>query len=173
VIQGWARGVAILYRPPAWNNDRMTLFHGTDDESARHIRLGIDLSRCRPNRDFGRGFYTTTARRQAEYWAYGRAGSMAPPRSPAIVAFEVELEQLADMETLIFIRGDFDAESFWGLVFHCREGARDHGRQRNGGWYDVVAGPVATDWQQREVFANRDQFSFHTPAGVALLDRSR
>ncbi|GHT47405.1 hypothetical protein FACS189440_07800 [Bacteroidia bacterium] len=29
----------------------------------------IDLSKCEPQKDFGRGFYVTKLRSQAEFWA--------------------------------------------------------------------------------------------------------
>jgi len=42
----------------------MQVFHG----GYRKI-IEIDLSQSRDNRDFGKGFYVTNIRSQAEYWA--------------------------------------------------------------------------------------------------------
>lgn len=164
--------MSLLYRPPAWTNAHLTLFHGTVETAVNSILDGIDLGRCRPYRDFGRGFYTTTLRRQAEYWAQVEAGKSATPTAPVVVAFAVDLHRLARLETLVFVRGEFEADAFWSLVYRCREYDSDHGRTTNGGWYDLVAGPVSSFWEQRTAVPGYDQFSFHTPLGVLLLDAS-
>jgi hypothetical protein len=162
----------VIYAPRDWRNDRVTLFHGTDSASASLILQGIDLGRCRPGGDFGRGFYTTTVRRQAEYWAIKKATPLGPLVSPAVIAFEVDLESLARLETLTFVRGDFESEDFWSLVFRCRGYLLDHGRSSNGGWYDLVVGPVSSFSEQRAAVPAYDQFSFHTQQGASLLDQS-
>ena len=42
----------------------MKVYHGS------HIKVDkIDLSKCKPNKDFGRGFYVTKFRNHAEVWA--------------------------------------------------------------------------------------------------------
>jgi hypothetical protein len=42
----------------------MKVYHGSGVEI-----IDIDLSKCEPYRDFGKGFYVTNIREQAEYWA--------------------------------------------------------------------------------------------------------
>lgn len=42
----------------------MKVYHGSYTEIVE-----IDLSKSRDNRDFGKGFYVTNIRSQAEYWA--------------------------------------------------------------------------------------------------------
>jgi hypothetical protein len=42
----------------------MKVYHGSNFEI-----IDIDLSKCEPYRDFGRGFYVTSIREQAAYWA--------------------------------------------------------------------------------------------------------
>jgi hypothetical protein len=42
----------------------MKVYHG----SYKEIEI-IDLTKCKPHKDFGRGFYVTNIRSQAEYWA--------------------------------------------------------------------------------------------------------
>jgi len=42
----------------------MKLYHGTNC----HIK-NIDLSKCRPYKDFGKGFYLTELKQQAKEWA--------------------------------------------------------------------------------------------------------
>jgi hypothetical protein len=55
---------------------KMILYHGSNVEFST-----IDLSKSKDKRDFGRGFYMTTLKPQAESWAvrmynrYGRTGS--------------------------------------------------------------------------------------------------
>jgi hypothetical protein len=116
--------------------------------------------------------YTTTALRWAELWAQQVAVDLMRSGPPVIIAFEVELDRPARLELLTFIRGDFEAESFWGFVRRCREDDVDHGRVVNGGWYDVVVGPVTAFWRQRAALPQYDQFSFHTQAAVSVLDTS-
>jgi hypothetical protein len=42
----------------------MKVYHGSDTD----IEI-IDLAKCKPNKDFGRGFYVTNIRQQAEEMA--------------------------------------------------------------------------------------------------------
>ena len=42
----------------------MILYHGTNCDIT-----SIDLEKCSPNKDFGRGFYLTDIPKQAEYMA--------------------------------------------------------------------------------------------------------
>ena len=57
-----------------WNPDHhefTRLYHGCLERDAQDILTGgIDLAKSFPDTDFGRGFYTTTPRIQAEDWAY-------------------------------------------------------------------------------------------------------
>lgn len=89
---------------------------------------------------------------------------------------------LDSLNHLAFVRAAHDNEDFWSLVRHCRSsipanprtscGAviRDHRRGSRGrGWYDVASGPVAAFWEQRVAMADSDQFGFHTPAAIAIL----
>jgi len=43
---------------------KLTLYHGSNSSFERPL-----LSKSRNHRDFGRGFYLTTIRQQAEHWA--------------------------------------------------------------------------------------------------------
>ena len=42
----------------------MILYHGSNLKISK-----IDLSKCRPYKDFGKGFYCTTIKKQAEFMA--------------------------------------------------------------------------------------------------------
>lgn len=156
--------------PPKWCNQDLTLYHGTIDKHVQSVLWKVDLTQGKPNADFGKGFYTTTVRRQAESWAWQL--SLRTGSSPAVVSFCLKRGELAKFDSLWFVRGNFDAADFWSLVFHCRRGG-DHNKQP-GGWYDVVVGPVAAFWRQRLAIYDADQVSFHTSTAADLLnDRNK
>jgi len=161
------------FQPPPWDGERVTLYHGTVERHAASVLAGIDLRLARARQDFGQGFYTTTLARQAIFWADRLARSPRRSDRPAVIAFDVPLDDLARLDMLAFVRGEFEADRFWSLVWSCRMYGTDHGRASNGGWYDVVIGPVAASWQQRAPMAGYEQLSFHTARAVSLLNRSR
>ena len=79
--------------------------------------------------DFGQGFYTTSVKRQARYWAWrryyeilpGASGPPAIPLQPIVLRFRMPLVALAPLESLHFVLGHFDDERFWSLVQYCRQ----------------------------------------------------
>jgi len=172
--------------PPSWSkyHTHIFLWHGCLNSDVKNIVTnGIDLSRSRNSLDFGRGFYTTTKRVQAEKWAQKKYLNITPSdraaTRPAVIRFRVPLAQLAAVESLMFVRGDFDNDVFWSLVHHCRRSttmaARTHlhpARRPPEDWFDVVCGPLAAVWPPtgREVIPESDQFSFHTDAAIAILN---
>ncbi|HKO10180.1 MAG TPA: DUF3990 domain-containing protein [Alphaproteobacteria bacterium] len=150
-----------------WNNGPVRLYHGCDALAARAMQThGIDLTRCRPRTDFGRGFYTTTSEYQAKQWANQRArrNPQNAAKSVAIVIrFDVDRDGLAALQDLVFV---MDGPDFYALASYCRTGSMPlHGRARP---YDVVYGPVSL-WQQRLVIKDCDQISFHTPEALDVL----
>ena len=157
--------------PPVWTNQRLTLYHGTLDIYVKSILKGVNVNRGKLNTDFGRGFYTTTLLRQAESWAR-QLSQQHSGTKPAVIGFDVDRDHLAARESLWFVRGSFNADDFWSLVFHCRKGRKKHARKTNQGWYDVVIGPVAAFWRQRLIIGDVDQVSFHTNRAAKLLDNS-
>jgi hypothetical protein len=161
------------FQPPPWDGERVTLYHGTLERHAASVLAGVDLHFARARQDFGRGFYTTTLERQAIFWASRLARYSRLPARPAVIAFDVSLDDLARLDTLAFVRGEFEADRFWSLVWHCRQRDTHHGRVSNDGWYDVVVGPVAADWMQRVSIPGYEQLSFHTARAVAVLNSSR
>jgi hypothetical protein len=165
--------VAIVFPPPPWTNQDVRLYHGTTDQHAAAILSGpVKCSLGRPYRDFGPGFYTTTLLTQAHTWA-AEVALTIPGATPAVIELTVAREDLAQLDTLAFVRGDFSADDFWSFVHYCRVGATDHGRGgTRGPYYDVVYGPVAAFWNQRSTISGADQISFHTPAADLLLNRS-
>ena len=160
----------VVFPPPYWTNQDIVLYHGTVDRFVLPLTSGGVVSSIgKPGTDFGPGFYTTTVLTQAQMWAYQLSASRAGT-APAVVEFTISREALATLQTLAFVRGDFQAEDFWSFVHHCRKGATDHGRIPPQRYYDVVYGPVAAFWNQRMTIAAADQISFHTPAADTLLN---
>jgi hypothetical protein len=157
--------------PAAWTNASLTLYHGTLLHHAQAIqRQGVNPALGRPGTDFGPGFYTTTSLRQARSWAWLMASTSSASAQAAVVVLEIDRNILASLETLAFVRGDYDADDYWSLVFHCRAGAGHHGHNTaSSGFYDVVYGPVAAFWMQRVSMSDSDQISFHTTKSAAGL----
>ena len=158
--------------PPPWDGEWVTLYHGTLEASVVSLLGSVHLSHARAKMDFGRGFYTTTLVEQASEWAYALARRGLG--LPAVIAWQVALDDLARLDTLAFVSGDkLQAERFWSFVCHCRVNDTHHARSTNDGWYDLVIGPIAAYWQQRAAIDDSEQLSFHTPTAIALLNASR
>ncbi|HET6575400.1 MAG TPA: hypothetical protein VFG68_17485 [Fimbriiglobus sp.] len=191
----------LLNAAPDWKPDlseSVILWHGCTMVAKNSIEAsGIDLTRCAVDTDFGRGFYTTTLKRQARLWAWDQfyqwqaAHPSGTGNQPVVLQFRVrrytrtpwgsELDDGLDkLASLGFVRGDYDSEDYWSLVQHCRQSTpadpatgtpevvHDHKRP-TAGWYEMVCGPVAAFWRQRVTMTGADQFSFHT-GGTDLLD---
>jgi hypothetical protein len=155
--------------PPAWANQTLILYHGTIDIHVPSILNQVILSKGRIHTDFGLGFYTTTIYRQAFSWAW--VYSRRRPRTkPAVVAFEVNRDDLAHLQALWFVRPAVDADDFWSLIFHCRSGKPLHARTAPQTTYDLVIGPAAASWKQRLALYDTDQVSFHSPQAINLLN---
>jgi hypothetical protein len=156
------------FPPPQWKNQDVDLYHGTTVRAAEGIEsTGIDLSRCSPLTDFGRGFYTTTLRTQAINWAHNRAALAGG--DPSLMTFLVDRESLGKLETLFFIRSSFNSDEFWSFIWHCRSGKLGHRFGSVVAFYDLVVGPVAAFWDQRLAIQDTDQISFHTDGAVKLI----
>jgi hypothetical protein len=162
----------IVYPPPPWVNQDIVLYHGTVDAYAAAIVTKVQVGLGRPNTDFGPGFYTTTLYRQAYTWAAQIAATKPTGTAPAVIEIAVSRVDLAGLQALGFVRGDFSADDYWSFVHYCRLGARDHGRSGPQPYYDLVYGPVAAFWNQRMSVADADQISFHTAASEVILNAS-
>ena len=191
----------LLFPAPEWGpplSEHVVLWHGCTLNAKDDIEAsGIDLARCAVNTDFGRGFYTTTLERQARLWAWKQFALLekrypgAPGNSPVVLRLRVRRytrthrrgpidDGLDGLNSLQFVRGDYDAEEYWSFVQHCRQSVPaepllgitevviDHGRAPNG-WYQLVCGPVSASWEQKAAMAGADQYSFHE-GGTSLLD---
>ncbi len=160
----------------AWNNQDLILYHGCDNESVDAIiQNGIQLNRCKPHADFGRGFYTTTSLHQAKNWANVRCRRLRRARSPypvfaTVLRFDVKRDELAERAILCFVTENSNPD-YWEFIEFCRQGHFAlHGHNRKGSipHYSVVFGPVSL-WPQTIVVKDCDQMSFHDRAGLQVL----
>ncbi|MBV8531239.1 MAG: DUF3990 domain-containing protein [Candidatus Eremiobacteraeota bacterium] len=163
----------------AWNNDPLTLWHGTIRISSDDIEAnGISLNRCAPKRDFGRGFYTTRVRSQAILFANQKyqetlalhihdPRNHARPISATIVEYSIDRDILAQLDALAFVGPTPDWVEF---VRFCRAFGRGHNRS-GGVDYDVVYGPVSN--MRGEAWPDFEQLAFHTNRATSALNAAR
>ena len=117
----------------------MRLYHGTDAFFERP-----DLAKCRPFKDFGRGFYLTpdlaVAKRMAER-CVERSDWQGAPKY--VYVYELDDTDLSDLKTRRF-SPTVDAEFAMFVMANrrARTAAADHNRDNR---YDIVVGPIADD----------------------------
>lgn len=109
----------------------MKLYHGTNIDFSE-----IDLSKCKPNKDFGQGFYLTNIEQQAEKQAVRRC-NFEGSGTPIVQTYEFNEGYLTDKNLNIKI---FESMSEEWVLFILENRLRN--RKHN---YDIVVGPVADD----------------------------
>ena len=109
----------------------MRLYHGSNT-----IIEQIDLSRCKPYKDFGQGFYLTEIREQAEQMA--RRTSAIYGGEPVVTEFEFDETALNVLSVKMFE----EPSEEWAL-FVMANRSRNHLQPTHG--FDIVIGPVADD----------------------------
>jgi hypothetical protein len=158
----------------------MILYHGTNCTIEQ-----IDLEKCRPYKDFGKGFYLTTIREQAEKMAnrvtriYGG--------EPIVNVYEFD-----DINTDLRVKRFEAPTKEWAMfVIHNRNADADKNSVEDHNFdnrYDIVIGPVANDdlallfrqfssgmisvdilIREMEFKKLTNQYSFHTKEATALL----
>jgi hypothetical protein len=139
-----------LADPTNWlqQHRHIILWHGCCRwDAVAIIRDGVDPTRGDPKSDFGRGFYTTTLREQARKWAWLRHLRSPQPRGnwPVTLRFQIPLDRLAELSSLIFVTEIGESGRYWSFVHHCRKSdpsqkpprIHDHLHPtRTGRWYD-------------------------------------
>ena len=115
----------------------MILYHGS------YIEIDeIDLSKCKPYKDFGRGFYLTKFQKQAKTWG-DRLGR--EHKTTGIVS-EFEFDEYAyedeDLRVLIFEKYDEQWLDF--IVLNRSNSKQVHD-------YDIIEGPIADDKIQNRI----------------------
>jgi hypothetical protein len=111
----------------------MRVYHGSDT----YIET-IDLAKCKPNKDFSKGFYLTNIRQQADEMAV-RVAEWSD-KEPAVTEFEFDDDAFDDDE-LHTLRFDAYNEAWLDFITLNRNKARKDKAHH----YDIVEGPVADD----------------------------
>jgi hypothetical protein len=158
-----------------WANGPLSLYHGTVGLYASDIEAnGINLAKGRPGRDFGRGFYTTRREAQAIRFAnekyqkmtllHRHNGSVPDPFCAAVIHYNVDRNDLGQLDTLVFVSPDSEWQDF---VKHCRHTMDGH--RGPGLYYAAVHGPVST--ATNESTLRLEQLSFHSVHAISALSR--
>lgn len=99
---------------PAGSIKPLVVYHGSDDSipgaagmtpGSQLLGFRVNLATCRPNTDFGQGFYVTTSEHQAKQWANARwlrtpGGSV----NALVLRFALDREWLAALDSVAFAR---------------------------------------------------------------------
>ena len=164
----------------------MILFHGSNIEINR-----IDLAKCRPYKDFGRGFYLTEMQDQAMRMAKRVARIYGG--EPIVTYFDADVDKIlkSDLSVRIFDKPDITWATF---VMNNRSHTfteRNSKECNLENQYDLVIGPVANDdmallFRQfedgfitieiltREMTYKQltNQYSFHTERAIQFLQKA-
>lgn len=111
----------------------MKLYHGSTVEITE-----INLDKSKPNKDFGRGFYLSADKVQAEKLAMYKSFQVGG--KPVLNVFEFDERLLAD-GTLKVLRFDGYSREWADFVFSNRSSANGESIHV----YDIVIGPIAND----------------------------
>ena len=117
----------------------MQVFHGSYTEIE-----SVDLNKCQANKDFGRGFYVTKFRKQAEEWAeiIGKVNKTA-----GVVTEFTFYERAFTEESLNVLRfSEYNDEWFDFIILNRN---LENTEQKHN--YDMIEGPVADDKIQRRI----------------------
>ncbi len=161
----------------------MILYHGSNVEIE-----AINLEKCRPYKDFGKGFYLTTIKEQAQKMAVRTARLYGG--SPVVTIFEFDDCDVANLSVRRFNEPDKD----WALfVINNRNkffADESDSLCNHDAKYDLVIGPVANDdlallfrqfatkritvdilVQEMKYKSLTDQYSFHSEKSFTLLKK--
>ena len=111
----------------------MKLYHGTNSSFDK-----IDLKHCKPNKDFGQGFYLTDLPKQALLMAQRRC-DFEETGIPVVLTYEFDEDLLSDGTLSVKIFKEVSEE--WAefiLKNRRRRTKKEHA-------YDIVVGPIADD----------------------------
>lgn len=102
----------------------------------------IDLTQCRPFKDFGRGFYVTKFKEQAKFWADKKGRNQKSNGVVTEFEFITYAFENKKLKSLRFT--DYTEEWFDFIVLNRKSEILAHD-------YDIVEGPVADDKIQRRI----------------------
>ncbi len=109
----------------------MKLYHGSNTVIER-----IELSKCKPFKDFGKGFYLTEIREQAEQMA--KRTSAIYGGEPVVTEFKFDETAL----NALVVKTFEEPGEEWALFIMAN---RDRNKVHPIHCYDIVIGPVADD----------------------------
>lgn len=151
------------------------LYHGTNTTFDK-----VELDKCLPYKDFGRGFYLTTLRTQALARAKNKCNFEGG--APTILAYQFDKKELANLNVKYFEK---PTEEWANFIFANRN--KRNKKMHN---YDIVIGPVADDgviasirlyetkvidlaeFVKRLEYAHPNiQYAFCTERAIALLQK--
>lgn len=108
----------------------MILYHGSN------IVIGqIDLTKSKPNKDFGQGFYLSDNEKQAQEMAEFKAMQLGG--DPIVSRFEFDNTIMSD-SSLNVLRFEDYSEEWADFVLKNRDGVTTEK-------YDIIYGPIAND----------------------------
>lgn len=117
-----------------------TLHHGS------YMRIDrIDLSKSKPGKDFGKGFYLNTDYDQALLWAASRVKTIQEGE-PIVTSYEFDVEQALQAGLKVKIFDDYTEEWAEFVV-----GNRRYTNDTPCHQYDIVIGPIADDNVGRQI----------------------
>lgn len=111
----------------------MRLYHGTIYDI-----MEIDLSKSNSAKDFGKGFYLSPDKLQAERWAMFK--SIQLNGTPKVYEFEFD-ENILQNSDLSVKRFEGYTKEWAAFIFANRKNLSEH----NIHGYDIVVGPIAND----------------------------
>ena len=151
------------------------LYHGTNTTFDK-----VELDKCLPYKDFGRGFYLTTLRTQA--LARAKIKCNFEGGAPTILAYQFDEKELTNLNVKYFEK---PTEEWANFIFANRN--KRNKKMHN---YDIVIGPVADDgvivsirlyetkvidlaeFVKRLEYAHPNiQYAFCTERAIALLQK--
>lgn len=163
----------------------MILYHGTNNDIDK-----IDLEKCAPYKDFGKGFYTTTIFDQAKAMAIRKSRIFGG--QPCIISYEVP-DNLLDLKGINI--KVFPSTSKKWAVFIINNRNRDFKDFSSAecnidNKYEIVFGPVSNDTlttlirqyqrgyidseillKEMQYTAPSNQYSFHSQKAIDLLKK--
>jgi len=118
----------------------MILYHGSNI-----MIQNIDLNKCRPYKDFGKGFYCTTIRSQAELMAKRVAAIYGG--TPTVTELSMS-DNISKDENLNIKEYEMPSKEWALFVLNNRNRSFDEFHSKDSNYdckYDMVVGPVADD----------------------------
>lgn len=119
----------------------MKLYHGSNVEIFK-----VELEKCMPHKDFGKGFYTTTLEEQA--WRMAKRRAATEGGNPVVTIFEIPDELLLEKGLNCRVFSDKPSVEWAVFVKNNRDKRFEDISSPEcnlDGKYDIVVGPVADD----------------------------